>query len=83
VLALECFSYLRVLGFIRGTRPIEEDSRQPDIIEKVKLKARLRNKGVLYSIVYRMPVYVSIASSYYKVGKLARTCRKHIERAER
>jgi hypothetical protein len=50
VLALGCFSYLRVLGFTRGARPIEEDSRQPDITEEVKLKARLRNKEVLYSI---------------------------------
>jgi hypothetical protein len=29
---------------------MREDSRQPDIIEEVKLKARLRNKEVLYSI---------------------------------
>jgi hypothetical protein len=28
---------------------MREDSRQPDIIEEVKLKAQLRNKRVLYS----------------------------------
>jgi len=28
---------------------MREDSRQPDIIEKVKLKAQLRNRKGLYS----------------------------------
>jgi len=32
-------------------------------------------------VVHRMPVYVSVASSYCKVGKLAGTQRKHTEGA--
>jgi hypothetical protein len=51
--------------------------RQPDIIRKLSLRLDYEIGGSY--IVHRMPVYVSIARSYCKVGKLVGTCQKHTE----
>ena len=60
---------------------MREDSRLPDITRKSSLRLNYGIRGSY--IVHRMPVYVSIARSYCKVGELVGTCRKHTEQAGR
>jgi hypothetical protein len=50
---------------------MREDSRLPDITRKSSLRLDYEIRGSY--IVHRMPVYVSIARSYCKVGELAGT----------
>jgi hypothetical protein len=57
---------------------MKRSSRQPNITRKSSLRL---NYGIGGSyIVHRMPVYVSVASSYCKVGELAGTRWKCTER---
>jgi len=56
---------------------MRKDSRLPDITRKSSLRLDYGIRGSY--IVYRMPVYVSIARSYYKVEELAGARRKHTE----
>jgi hypothetical protein len=55
--------------------------RDPDITRKSSLRLDYGIRGSY--IVHRMPVYVSVARSYCKVGELAGTCRKRTEQAGR
>jgi hypothetical protein len=54
---------------------------EPDITRKSSLRLDYGIRGSF--IVHRMPVYVNVARSYYKVGDLAGTHWKHAERAGR
>jgi len=71
---------LLLLGFRGsqgGARPLRGVKEEPDIIRKSSLRLNYGIEGSY--IVHRMPVYVSVARNYCKVGDLAGTHRKHIE----